>query len=120
MSVPESESDLVIHLTSGDKFLTLISKAGGLLARKQFQEWLETCLNLALQEELFNGMRLIQERAKLQEQLDVERKTKETSSGAPEVTAGNSQPQESTAGSGSKVAELLKNKQSKPAEGKPK
>jgi hypothetical protein len=100
----ESESELVTHLTSGDKFSILITKAGGLTARKQYQDWLEVAINLGLQEELFNGVKLLQLKQELE---DVKRETEETSPRTPEVTTGDSEPKE---GSGSTIATLLKNK----------
>lgn len=104
MSKPESDSDLVKHLTAGDNYLTLITKAGGLHSRRSFLEWLEVAVNLALQSELFYGFQIVQLKKTLEENLSVELKAEEETSGAPEDTAGNSKPPE---GSASTIAALL-------------
>lgn len=114
----EKESELVQHLSTGDKFQTLVTKAGGMAARHQFQEWMQTALALAMQQELF-AYATEQQHLKTIEGLEaeiVQIKREEAPSGAPEVTPGNPESQE---GGGSSALEKLRARNKpQPTEGK--
>lgn len=112
-------NDLTEHLMTGDNFMPLISKAGGLAARKQFQEFLETAINLALQGELivlWREQQLVAQLKELEGKSDGEGEGQTTPSGTPEVTATNSQPSQSSASAGIKA--LLNGRKGKNAQSK--
>lgn len=107
----EKESELIQHLATGDKFQLLVTKAGGMAARHQFQEWMQIALALAMQDELFKSVQIAQ-LEKTVEGLEaeiVQSKREEAPSGAPEVKTGN--PESSEGGSSSVLEKLRERKQ---------
>ena len=114
----EKESELLQHLSAGDKFQLLVTKAGGMAARHQFQEWMQTAIALAMQQELF-AYATEQQHLKTIEGLEaeiVQIKREETPARAPEVTEGNSEHKEG--GGGSALEKLRARNNPQPTEGK--
>lgn len=102
----EKESELIQHLSSGDKFQPLVTKAGGMPARYEFVEWMQIALNLTMQAELFTAVQIrqLEKHVKLLETEIEQLKAEKTSAGTETVTPTDSKPAE---GSGSTVAKLL-------------
>lgn len=102
----EKESELIQHLSAGDKFQVLVTKAGGMPARYEYVEWMQVALNLAMQTELFAAVQIrqLEKHVKLLETEIEQLKAKETPAGTETITPADSKPSE---GSGSAVAKLL-------------
>lgn len=114
----EKESELIQHLSAGDKFQLLVTKAGGMAARHAFQEWLQIAIALGMQQELFFAVKekqLVETIEGLEAEI-VESKREEAPSGAQEGTSGNPEPKEG--GGGSALEKLRARNNPQPTEGK--
>jgi hypothetical protein len=94
---------LLDHLTRGDMFLHLVTQAGGFVARKQYQEWLEIAINLTMQDQVLYTAQLfrmqdymdslaqqLKQQDQKGEQLNEQSKGQTTPEGAPESKAADS------------------------------